>query len=104
MHGKGDIWDFVFSRSDPAVEYVHVRDLDRDIVYAGWVRAYSDTGRLRELLLTGAVVYGKNGEEVGVPLLYLARPRSDVHIEFPAHGGPEEPVRRNEGGHNGERP
>ena len=51
-HGKEDIWDLTFSRLQAEVEYVHVRDLERGITYAGWVRAYSETGTLRELLLS----------------------------------------------------
>lgn len=82
-HGKQDIWDLTFSSSEAEVEYVHVRDFEKGITYAGWVRAYSETGRLRELLLTDVQVWDNEGASTDVPMLYLARPDVDVHVEFP---------------------
>ena len=98
-HGKEDIWDLTFSHLRAEVEYVHVRDLDRGITYAGWVRAYSETGKLRELLLKNAIVWDRTGEGIEVPLLYVARDDSDVHIEFPYREEQEEPSEK--GGHSG---
>ena len=82
-HGKQDIWDLTFSSSEAEVEYVHVRDFEKGITYASWVRAYSETGRLRELLLTDVQVWDNEGASTDVPMLYLARPDVDVHVEFP---------------------
>lgn len=82
-HGKQDIWDLTFSSSEAEVEYVHVRDFEKGITYAGWVRAYSETGRLRELLLTDVQIWDNEGASTDVPMLYLARPDVDVHVEFP---------------------
>ena len=101
-HGKEDIWDLTFSRLQAEVEYVHVRDLDRGITYAGWVRAYSETGKLRELLLRDAIVWDKTGTVIDVPLLYLARQDSDVHIEFPYREEHRESAETPEGGDHGE--
>ena len=101
-HGKEDIWDLTFSRLQAEVEYVHVRDLERGITYAGWVRAYSETGTLRELLLRDAIVWDKTGGSIEVPLLYLARTDSDVHIEFPYQEEREEHAEEREGGHHAE--
>ena len=81
--GDEDVWDFTFSSSQPDVQYVHVRDLDKGIIYGGWVRAFSETGELRELLLRDAIVYDFQKREIQVPLLYLARDRHNIHIEFP---------------------
>ena len=82
-HGKQDIWDLTFSSSEAEVEYVHVRDFEKGITYAGWVRAYSETGRLRELLLTDVQVWDNDSASTDVPMLYLARPDVDVHVECP---------------------
>ena len=81
---------------------VDVRDLDRGITYAGWVRAYSETGKLRELLLRDAIVLDKTGAVIDVPLLYLARQDSDVHIEFPYREEHRESAETPEGGDHGE--
>ena len=63
-HGKEDVWDLTFSRLRAEVEYVHVRDFERGITYAGWVRAYSETGKQRELLLRDVIVWDKANNEI----------------------------------------
>ena len=83
-YGDEDVWDYTFNSPGEEVEYVHVRDFDRGTTYAGWVRAFSATGRQRELLLRDVIVYDKDrGSSVPVPLLYLARDGESIHIEFP---------------------
>ena len=103
-HGREDVWDLTFNRCRPQVEYVHVRDLERGITYCGWVRAYSETGKLRELLLRDAIIWDKDGNDFGVPLLYLARTDTDVHIEFPYRGEPPEVAETGEGDHHARQP
>ncbi len=82
-NGDEDVWDFTFSSPGAAVEYVHVRDFDKNITYCGWVDTYSETGKLRELVLRDEIIYDSEGKQAEVPLLYLARAPSDIHIEFP---------------------
>ena len=83
-YGDEDVWDYTFNSSLPNVQYVHVRDFDKDITYAGWVEAFSASGELRELLLRDVIIYDRIGRAAAIPLMYLARIRSDIHIEFPA--------------------
>ncbi len=84
-YGDEDVWDFTFNSSQTEVEYVHLRDFEKNIIYAGWVDSFSETGKLRELLLREVRIYDSEGDEIGVeiPLLYLARKVDDIHIEFP---------------------
>lgn len=83
--GDEDLWDFVFNSSDASSEYVNVRDFNKKIVYAGWVRAFSETGRLRELLLVKVAVYDFNGNLLfEVPQVYISQATEGLHIEFPA--------------------
>jgi hypothetical protein len=83
--GDEDVWDFVFNSSDPASEYVHVRDFSNKIVYAGWVNAFSETGRLRELILIKAQVFDFEGNLLfETPRVYISRQTEGIHIEFPA--------------------
>ena len=44
-YGHEDVWDFTFASSGEEVEYVHVRDFRRGIIYAGWVHIFSETGK-----------------------------------------------------------
>lgn len=82
--GDEDVWDFMFNSSQAEFEYVHIRDFNKSITYAGWVAAFSETGKLRELLLKDAVIYDCVGQIIEkIPWFYLARDKTDVHIEFP---------------------
>jgi hypothetical protein len=88
-YGDEDVWDFVFNSRSRAADFVHFRDFDQKVTYAGIVRTFSESGRLRELVLTDVIVYDFDGNEMyKVPSLYLARDRANIHIEFPI--GPEE--------------
>lgn len=89
-HGTDDIWSYTFSQQRPEVDYVRVRDLERSIIYEGWVHAYSETRKPRELLLRNAIVRDETNEPVDVPLLYMARAESDIIIEFPLREKPRE--------------
>lgn len=83
-YGDEDVWDYVFNSGSASVEYVHVRDMEKEYVYAGWVRAFSETGKLRELMLTNVQVYDFAGTLLfEVPSLYVAKPTEGMVIEFP---------------------
>jgi hypothetical protein len=47
--GDLDVWGFVFNSN--ATEWVVVRDIKYDLMYQGWVHAFSDTADDNELLL-----------------------------------------------------
>ncbi len=82
--GPEDVWSFTFNSTQPHVEYVDVRDCETGFVYSGWVNAYSETDDTRELLLVDAIVYSEEGDVISEsPHLYLARPKSNIWIEFP---------------------
>ncbi|MGO8847702.1 MAG: DUF6338 family protein [Methylocella sp.] len=84
-YGDEDVWDFTFNAHDRNVEYVHLRDFDKEIVYAGWVERFSDTEKVRELVLHDVKVYDFEGNELfATPRVYIARPMDDIDIEFPA--------------------
>lgn len=82
-YGDEDVWDYTFNSSNASVEYVHVRDFERGITYAGWVDVFSESGKLRELVLRDVEIFDANGNKTDAPLLYLAREPNNIHIEFP---------------------
>lgn len=83
-YGDEDVWDYTFNSSRASVEYVHFRDFANRLVYAGWVNTFSETGKLRELVLRDVQVYDFNGDHLyDAPLMYLARKPEDIHVEFP---------------------
>jgi Family of unknown function (DUF6338) len=86
-YGDEDVWDFVFNSSDPSVNYVHFRDFENQVVYAGWAVVFSGSGKLRELVLSQVRVHDFEGNFMyEVPGMYLARERDSIHIEFPQKG------------------
>jgi hypothetical protein len=84
--GDEDVWDFVFNSSSlSSVDYLHFRDFENRVVYAGYVNLFSESGKLRELVLRDVIVYDFDGQEMyKVARMYLARERENIHIEFPA--------------------
>jgi Family of unknown function (DUF6338) len=87
-YGDEDVWDFTFNSGKPEVEYVHVRDFNKKITYAGWVEAFSETEKLRELRLRDVIVYDFEGNALyETPRVYLARKMDNIDIEFPYRSG-----------------
>jgi Family of unknown function (DUF6338) len=83
-YGDEDVWDFVFNSSSSAVNFVHLRDFEQRVTYAGFVEVFSESGQLREIVLRDVIVYDfEQTEMYRVPRLYLAREREGIHIEFP---------------------
>jgi hypothetical protein len=83
-YGDEDVWDFVFNSSSHAAGFVHFRDFEQRVTYAGFVEIFSESGQLREIVLRDVLVYDFEGVEMyQVPRLYLARERENIHIEFP---------------------
>ncbi len=83
-YGDEDVWDFMLNSGEAAVEYVHVRDLENGFLYAGWVDTFSESDKLRELVLRQVIVYNLDGIKLyETPRIYLARAPEKINIEFP---------------------
>lgn len=90
-YGDEDVWDFTFNSRDINIEYLHLRDFEKRIVYAGWVNRFSDTDKVRELVLSDVKVYDFDGAELfTTPMVYISRPIDDIDIEFPFQNKPGE--------------
>lgn len=82
--GDEDVWDFTFNSSSEAVKFIHWRDFEQKLVYAGYVNTFSESGDVREIVMRDVTVYDFEGnKQYDVPLLYLARKSENIHIEFP---------------------
>lgn len=83
-YGDEDVWEYMFNSGRAEVEYVHVRDFDRKLSYAGWVEVWSESEKQRELVLRDVIVYDFDGHELfKTPRVYLARKAENIDIEFP---------------------
>lgn len=83
-YGDEDVWDFTFNSRQAEVEFVNVRDFDKEITYTGWVELFSESEKQRELLLRDVIVYDWSGNEIfKMARVYLARKSDNIDIEFP---------------------
>lgn len=81
--GDIGVWGFVFNQRN--IGWIWVRDIKNDLIYQGWLQAFSNDVEENELLLTDVTVFrNSTGDELyKVDGLYLARERNEITIEFP---------------------
>lgn len=83
-YGDEDVWEFTFNSNSSDVQFVHIRDFPNRVVYSGWVSVFSETERLRELVLSEVDIYDFDGNLISSPpRLYISRNPDGLHIEFP---------------------
>lgn len=83
-YGDEDVWELTFNSGRTEVEYLHLRDFDKKLTYAGWVEAWSESDRQREVVLRNVIVYDFEGNALfETPRVYLARKMDNIDIEFP---------------------
>lgn len=79
--GELDVWGYMLNMEE--VVWVTVRDHKNDLIYDGWVQAFSDDSKDAELLLRDVSIYenstAKRLYQVGA--MYLSRNREDISIE-----------------------
>ena len=82
--GDLDVWAFLMTSPDVSA-WVIVRDLEQDLMYAGYVQLFSESGARDELFLRDVTVYRNSTaeERYQTPGLYLPRARRHLLIEFP---------------------
>lgn len=79
--GELDVWGYMLNIKE--IVWVTVRDHENNLIYDGWVQAFSDDSKDAELLLRDVSIY-KN--DTGEPLyqsgaVYLSRSREKISIE-----------------------
>lgn len=83
-YGDEDVWGFILNSDDPNVEYINLRDFEKEITYAGWVETFSEAEKVRELVLRDMKVFNFQGDELfRAPRVYVSRPMDNIDIEFP---------------------
>jgi len=89
--GDEDVWEY-FHNSPDTGSWLYVRDHKEELVYYGWLEAYSESGDERELLLSDVEVYRDETDEPldAVPLLYVSCDAYDFTIEIPPKDQPAE--------------
>lgn len=83
-YGDEDIWEFMFNSRRAEVEYVNLRDFDKKLTYTGWVEAFSESEKQREIVLRDVIVYDFDSNMImETERVYLARKAENIDIEFP---------------------
>lgn len=79
--GELDVWGYMLNMEE--VVWVTVRDHNNDLIYDGWVQAFSDDSKDAELLLRDVSIYKNSTAErlYQVGALYLSRNREAISIE-----------------------
>ena len=84
-YGDEDVWD-LFHNSPDSDEWVFVRDHKLNLVYFGWIHAFSESELERGLLLSDVQVFSDAETEKHLynsKVMYIARDRHDLTIEVP---------------------
>lgn len=80
--GELDVWGFMMNSKD--VTWVTVRDIENNLMYDGWVRAFSDNSKEAEILLEDVKVYSNDSGALlyDVESQYLSLDRPKIVIEM----------------------
>lgn len=78
-----NVWSFVLNAKE--VKWATVRDIQNNLMFQGYIQAFSDVEEPAEIFLTRVSVYNeKTGEFLyEADTLYLAREKNNLTIEFP---------------------
>ncbi|MCH7819883.1 MAG: hypothetical protein IIB40_10045 [Candidatus Marinimicrobia bacterium] len=79
-----DVWSYIFNSPDNY--WIRVRDYNKNIIYQGWVEAFSDSTGKDELLLTQVSRFdlhsGKPFDDNPLERLYIPISRDDMTVEL----------------------
>jgi hypothetical protein len=77
-----DVWDFFHTSRHIRENWVTIRDHKLTLYYFGWIEAFSDSGKERELILREVDVYNSAGERLyKTDVMYLSRKPDELTIE-----------------------
>jgi hypothetical protein len=82
--GDLDVWSYLHNIDNDETVWIRVRDIKNNLIFEGWVCAFSETYQENELFLREVKVFRNDtGEELyETPGLYIARDNSEITIEF----------------------
>lgn len=84
------VWDCVFANCKDNECWIKVYNIQKDIVYFGWLDKYSESVNEHELFLTDVKVLSSKGKLIRkVPALYLSQKTDNIIIEFMKYGEEE---------------
>jgi len=87
--GDLDVWSYVMNlkkENNEDMGWVVIRDIKNDLIYEGWISAFSDGSEKDEIFLKFVKVYRNSTGELHyeVPALYLPQKKENLTFEFPS--------------------
>lgn len=81
--GDANVWSRAFNSKD--AKWATVRDLQSNMMFSGYVLAFSDVEEVAELLLSQVIVYNEatGAELYKADYMYLSRPKDCLTVEIP---------------------
>jgi hypothetical protein len=81
--GPPNVWSFVLNNDQ--IRWATVRDMTNNLMYQGYIRAFSDVDDPAEILLTQVCVFNEATGELlyEADHMYISRNRCDLTVEFP---------------------
>lgn len=82
-HAEVDVWSYLMNSEK--MEWVVIRDIKNDLMYEGWIEAFSDSTEKDEIFLRDVKVFKNSTSEelYDIPGLYLPSKRVNLIVEFP---------------------
>ncbi len=83
--GDLDVWSYLMNNSEDIDPWIHIRDLEFDLIYSGYIEAFEDSSDERGIFLVDVTVYrNSTGKKLyQTPGMYLARDRNKMVVDFP---------------------
>ena len=80
-YGNEDVWSYFHSAKENP--WLFIRDHKRNLIYYGYVKAFSETNHCRELLINDVSVHDSKGTKLyDTPQMYLSRDHHDLTLEL----------------------
>ncbi|MDR0893153.1 MAG: hypothetical protein LBN24_11160 [Mediterranea sp.] len=80
-YGDNDVWSFLCN--SPEIDWIYLRDKSTQLTYFGKLRAFSDSGKKREILLQEVEVYRDENRLYDIDSVYLELDEYQFSIETP---------------------
>jgi len=85
-YGDEDVWHFFHNAplSDKNNGWIYVRDHKLNLIYLGYVSAWSESDKTRELIISDVTVYNDDANLLyETDHIYISRKKDDITIEIP---------------------
>jgi hypothetical protein len=79
----GDENLFYYFLNSPEIDWIYIRDKERELIYQGRVESYSENEKIHEIVLTDVIVYSYYNQDklYTTPTIYICKDLGKLQIE-----------------------